>query len=134
MSDLYREGARLPEQLSRLLFLESLVVGRRVLEVGAASEAVARFLLEHHVERLGLARTKAHFARPRLVARLGDRDVVGAAEAVVDRHIDGMRFHVAALAVDSKKMVWPGATAAMLAPDAACVSGSGPVGGVNVSL
>ena len=45
-SDLYAEGARLPEQLSRLLFLEGMVAGRRVLEVGATSPAVARFLLD----------------------------------------------------------------------------------------
>ena len=32
---IYAEGARLPEQLSRLLFLEPLLAGRRVLEVGA---------------------------------------------------------------------------------------------------
>ena len=41
---------------------------------------------------------------------------------------------VAALAVDSKKMVLPGATAATLAPDAACVSGSGPAGGVKAPV
>jgi chromosome segregation ATPase len=45
-ADLYVEGARLPEHLSRLLFLEGVVVGRRVLEVGTRSAAVARFLLE----------------------------------------------------------------------------------------
>ena len=41
-----QRGARLPEQLSRLLFLEGMVAGRRVLEVGATSSAVAGFLLE----------------------------------------------------------------------------------------
>ncbi len=45
-SELYTEGARLPEQLSRLIFLEGMIAGRRVLEVGARSSAVARFLLE----------------------------------------------------------------------------------------
>jgi hypothetical protein len=38
---------------------------------------------------------------------------------------------VAALAVDSKNRVCPGAMAAMLAPDAACVSASGPRGGTK---
>ena len=33
MSDLYREGSRLPEQISRLLFLESVVAGRQQLDV-----------------------------------------------------------------------------------------------------
>ena len=51
-SELYREGARLPEQLSRLLFLEGLVAERRVLEVGARSDAVARFLLEMGASRV----------------------------------------------------------------------------------
>jgi chromosome segregation ATPase len=45
-ADLYVEGARLPEHLSRLLFIEGVVVGRRVLEVGTRSAALARFLLE----------------------------------------------------------------------------------------
>jgi chromosome segregation ATPase len=48
---LFGEGARLPEELSRLLFLEPVIHGRRVLEVGARSDAVARFLVE-----LGAAR------------------------------------------------------------------------------
>ena len=43
---LFGEGARLPEELSRLLFLEPVIHGRRVLEIGARSDAVARFLLE----------------------------------------------------------------------------------------
>ena len=51
-ADLYREGARLPEQLSRLLFLDGMVEGRRVLEVGATSDAVARFLLELGASRV----------------------------------------------------------------------------------
>ncbi len=51
-ADLYREGARLPEQLSRLLFLDGMVEGRRVLEVGATSDAVARFLLELGAKRV----------------------------------------------------------------------------------
>jgi chromosome segregation ATPase len=45
-ADLYVEGARLPDQLSRLLFLEGVVAGRRVLEVGTRSATVARFMLE----------------------------------------------------------------------------------------
>ena len=45
-AELYVEGARLPEHLSRLIFLESMIAGRRVLEVGSRSPAVARFLLE----------------------------------------------------------------------------------------
>ena len=51
-SELYVEGARLPEQLSRLIFLEGMIEGRRVLEVGARSPAVARFLLEQGATRV----------------------------------------------------------------------------------
>ncbi|MDP2339887.1 MAG: hypothetical protein Q8O67_02930 [Deltaproteobacteria bacterium] len=51
-ADLYREGARLPEQLSRILFLDGMVEGKRVLEVGAGSDSVARFLLELGASRV----------------------------------------------------------------------------------
>lgn len=51
-TDLFREGARLPEELSRLLFLEPVLSGRRVLEVGARSDAVARFLIELGASRV----------------------------------------------------------------------------------
>ena len=51
-TELYTEGARLPEQLSRLIFLEGMIEGRRVLEVGAQSSAVARFLLEQGASRV----------------------------------------------------------------------------------
>ncbi|HEY1099126.1 MAG TPA: hypothetical protein VGF99_09360, partial [Myxococcota bacterium] len=49
---LYKEGARLPEQLARLIFLEGMVAGRRVLEVGSRSDAVARFLIEQGAARV----------------------------------------------------------------------------------
>ena len=49
---LFGEGARLPEELSRLLFLEPVIRGRRVLEVGTRSDAVARFLLELGASRV----------------------------------------------------------------------------------
>lgn len=49
---LFGEGARLPEELSRLLFLEPVIQGRRVLEVGARSDSVARFLLELGASRV----------------------------------------------------------------------------------
>ncbi|MBI1944356.1 MAG: hypothetical protein HYS27_01600 [Deltaproteobacteria bacterium] len=51
-SDLFREGARLPEELSRLLFLEPVIQGRRVLEVGACTDSVARFLIELGASRV----------------------------------------------------------------------------------
>jgi chromosome segregation ATPase len=50
--ELYREGARLPEQLSRLLFVDGMVMGRRVLEVGTRSDALARMLLELGASRV----------------------------------------------------------------------------------
>ncbi len=61
-AELYKDGARLPEQLARLLFLEGVVAGRRVLEVGARSDDVAAFLLS-----LGAAR---------VVCAVDDRDLV----------------------------------------------------------
>lgn len=42
----------MPEELSRLLFLEPVITGRRVLEVGARSDAVARFLIELGASRV----------------------------------------------------------------------------------
>lgn len=64
-TDLFREGARLPEELSRLLFLEPVLGGRRVLEVGARSDAVARFLIE-----LGASRVVCAHEDKDLVERL----------------------------------------------------------------
>ncbi|MCC7072659.1 MAG: hypothetical protein IT383_15125 [Deltaproteobacteria bacterium] len=51
-TDLFREGARLPEELARLLFLEPVISGRRVLEVGARSDSVAAFLIELGASRV----------------------------------------------------------------------------------
>jgi len=66
-ADLYVEGARLPEHLSRLIFLEGMIAGRRVLEVGSRSPAVARFLLE-----LGASRVVCAVDDRALLERLRD--------------------------------------------------------------
>ncbi len=66
-TELYKDGARLPDQLSRLLFLESVVPGRRVLEVGARSDDVAAFLLS-----LGAQRVVCAVSDRDLVERLRD--------------------------------------------------------------
>jgi chromosome segregation ATPase/SAM-dependent methyltransferase len=80
MTEAQSYGNSLPQELSRFLFLEETIAGRRILEVGATSGVLAEFLIE-----LGAARVVCAMNDPAIVQECKTRN---ATRKIDFRYID----------------------------------------------